>query len=148
MSQSLSRPIYFVQAHLANDSARQENLLSGTCIDSKTMSPSTEDNLGRRRFLLHREKAVEQAVERIRRFKDSGWETLSSDQRTDLRKVLAEIWENCEHNQWEQYCFSTLTRSDILRLVSLGNDVRAQHRQICDIREEIGAILLSCSTGS
>lgn len=112
------------------------------------MPPSTEDNLGRRRFLIHRDKAVEHALERIQRFRDSGWETLTADQRNGLKTVLAEIWENCERSRWQQYCFSTLTREDLLRLISLGNDVRARHHQICDVREEIDAILLSCSTGS
>jgi hypothetical protein len=109
------------------------------------MEPSTEDNLGRRRFLLHRDKAVEQALERIRRAPDSGWATLSPDERAGLKAVLAEIWENCERGRWEQYCFSTLSKTDILRLVAIGDDMRAQHRQISDDRKEVEDILLSCS---
>jgi hypothetical protein len=111
------------------------------------MSPSTEDNLGRRRFLLHRDKAVEQALEKIRRAPDSRWETLTPEERAGLKAVLAEIWENCERERWQQYCFSTLTKADILRLIVLWDEVRAQHHQICDAREAVEAILLSCSSG-
>jgi hypothetical protein len=111
------------------------------------MSPSTDDNLGRRRFLLHRDKAVEQALERIRRAPDSQWETLSPEERAGLKGVLTEIWENCERERWQQYCFSTLTYPDILRLIALANEARAQHHQICDRHNEVEAILLSCSTG-
>jgi hypothetical protein len=110
------------------------------------MSPSTEDDLGRRRFLLHRDKAVEQALERIRRAPDSGWETLTHEQRTGLRNVLAEIWENCERERWQQYCFSTLNKADILRLTALADEARARHRQISDAGGEVEAILLSCTT--
>jgi hypothetical protein len=111
------------------------------------MSPTTEDNLGRRRFLLHRDMAVEQSLEKIRRAPDSGWETLTSGQRAGLRAVLVEIWENCERVRWQQYCFSTLTKADILRLVAIAEEVRGRHQQICDAHPEIEAILLSCATG-
>jgi hypothetical protein len=109
------------------------------------MSPTTEDNLGRRRFQLHRDKAVEQSLEKIRRNPDSGWETLTPEQRTRLKAVLSDIWENCERRRWEQYCFSTITRPDILHLITLADDLQARHRQICDARNDVEAILLPCS---
>lgn len=111
------------------------------------MSPTTEDNLGRRRFQLHRDKAVEQSLEKIRRAPDSGWETLTPEQRARLRTVLADIWENCERGRWDQYCFSTIARTDILRLIALNDEVRARHQQICDARGDFEAILLSCGMG-
>jgi hypothetical protein len=111
------------------------------------MARSTEDNLGRRRFLLHRDKAVEHALERIRRAPDSRWETLTPEEREGLKEVLAEIWENCERRRWEQYCFSIMTKDDIRQLITIRNDVRARHQQICDVREAVEAILLSCSSG-
>jgi hypothetical protein len=109
------------------------------------MSQSTEDDLGRRRFLLHRDKAVEQALERIRRVPESEWETLTPGERAGLKAVLAEVWENCERRRWQQYCFSTLAKPDILRLIALGDEVRGRHHQISDVRQEVEAILLSCS---
>jgi hypothetical protein len=111
------------------------------------MSPATEDNLGRRRFQLHRDKAVEQSLEKIRRAPDSAWESLTPEQRTRLKAVLADIWENCEHRRWEQYCFSTITKADILRLIALNDEVRARHQQISDARGDFEAILLSCGMG-
>ena len=111
------------------------------------MSPATEDNLGRRRFQLHRDKAVEQSLEKIRRAPDSGWETLTPEQRAGLKAVLAGIWENCERGRWEQYCFSTITKPGILRLIALNDEVRARHLQIGDVRGDFEVILLSCSTG-
>jgi hypothetical protein len=115
-------------------------------IDPKNrMSRSTEDNLGRRRFLLHRDKAVEHALERIRHAPHAGWETLSPDERAGLKSALTEIWENCGQERWQQYCFSTLTKSDILKLVSIVGGMRERHNVSCDGNEEIEAILLSCS---
>lgn len=112
------------------------------------MSLSTEDDLGRRRFLLHRDKAVEYALERIRRAPDAGWETLTPEERSGLKDVLNEIWENCDRGRWQQYCFSTMAKPDILRLIALGEEVRGRHHQICDARQEVDAILLPCSPGN
>jgi hypothetical protein len=111
------------------------------------MSPSTEDNLGRRRFQLHRDKAVEQSLEKIRRAPDSGWDALTPEQRAGLKAVLAEIWENCDRGRWQQYCFSTLTKADILRLIALAGEAKVQQHPISAIRETVEAILLSCSAG-
>jgi hypothetical protein len=111
------------------------------------MSPSTEDNLGRRRFLLHRDKAVEHALERIRHAPDSGWEMLSAEERAGLKSVLAEIWENSDREQWHEYSFSIVTKSDILTLIALGNDIKARHHLTDETRGGIEAILLSCSPG-
>lgn len=109
------------------------------------MSHSTEDNLGRRRFLLHRDKAVEHALERIRRSPDAEWETLSPEERAGLKAALTEIWDNCGRDRWEQYCFSTLSKLDILALIALVGDMRGRHDQSCPSKKEIEAILLACT---
>ena len=97
--------------------------------------------------MLHRDKAVEQSLEKIRRAPDSRWETLTAEERAGLKTVISEIWENCERGRFEQYCFSTMTYADILRLVDLGNDMRARHREICDARADVESILLPCTPG-
>jgi hypothetical protein len=111
------------------------------------MSTSTEDNLGRRRYLLLRDMAVEQALEKIRRAPDSAWGTLSPEERSGLRDVLTEVWETCERRRWQQYCFSTLAKADLLRLISLGNDIKARHHLADETRAAVDAILSSCTMG-
>ena len=110
------------------------------------MSPSTEDNLGRRRFLLHRDKAVEHALERIRRAPDSGWGMLSPEERAGLKEALAEIWENGDREHWHQYSFSLVTKFDILTLITLGNDTKVRHHLTPATQEAVDALLLSSST--
>jgi hypothetical protein len=107
------------------------------------MSPSTEDDLGRRRFLLYRDKAVEYALERIRHSPGAEWETLSPDERTRLKDALTEIWENCKRERWQQFSFSIVTRSDILALITLGNDIRTRHHLTDETEAAVEAILLS-----
>ena len=107
------------------------------------MSRSTEENLGRRRFLIHRDKAIEHALERIRRAPASEWEMLSSEERAGLRAALTEIWENVERERWQQYSFSIVTRSDILALIILGNTIKVRHCLNDETRAGIESILLS-----
>lgn len=107
------------------------------------MTHAPEENLGRRRFLLYRDKAVEHALERIRRAPDAGWESLSPEERIGLKRALGEIWESCDRDHWDQYCFSTLTKLDILTLVALVNEMLERHDHTCGSRKEIEDILLS-----
>jgi hypothetical protein len=109
------------------------------------MSRSTEDNLGRRRFLLHRDKAVEQALERIRHAPHAGLDMLSSEELAGLRLALSDIWENCGYERWQQYCFSTLTKPDLLNLITLVSTMRERHSSVCDAWKAVEEILLSCS---
>ena len=111
------------------------------------MSPSTDDNLGRRRYLLERDKAVEESLEKVRRAPDSRWEALTPEERTMLRAVITEVWETCERGRWKQFCFSTLTKTDILRLIALGDDIRTRHHLTDETRAAAESILLSCSPG-
>jgi hypothetical protein len=109
------------------------------------MSSSTEDNLGRRRFLLHRDKAVEHALERIRHADEAEWETLSAEQRTRLKEFLTELWIDTPRERWDQFCFSTLTKPHLLHLISLWNDWAEHHRLTAESRKTLDEILLSCS---
>jgi hypothetical protein len=112
------------------------------------MSLSTDDNLGRRRYLLLRDKAVEHALERIRRSPSARWEILSPEEHAGLRNALAMIWENCGHERWEQYCFSTLSRIDILALTALVNEMQERHLRTNECHGAIEAILLSSTNNN
>jgi hypothetical protein len=109
------------------------------------MSSSPEDNLGRRRFLIHRDRAVEHAIERIRRSPGAEWDTLTHEERTGLKAALAEIWHYSGREHWEQYCFSTLSRHDILALIELVSGMHGRHDPTAGARSEIEAILLACT---
>jgi hypothetical protein len=111
------------------------------------MPPTTEENLGRRRFLLHRDRAVEQALERVRRSPAAEWETLTHEERTALKNALTEIWHCCGRDRWEQYCFATLSKTDILALITLASGSKGRH-DILAKKAKIETILLSCNRDS
>jgi hypothetical protein len=88
------------------------------------MSPTSEEELGRRRFQLFREQAVEAAIEKIRNAPAAEWHSFSGADYTRLREILGEVWINIGREKWEGYAFSTLSRGDIRDLLSLGNTAR------------------------
>lgn len=84
------------------------------------MSRSTEEDLGRRRFQIEKEKAVEDAYEKIRRSFGQEWQIFSAEDYAVLRDVLGEIWISVDRNHWKNYCFSTLSHKDIHALIDMG----------------------------
>lgn len=105
------------------------------------MTPdSSHETLGRRRFQLSRDQAVEAAIEKIRRAPDADWHSFSSTDYSCLRGILGELWGSLEHDRWKQYSFSTLTREDIRALLDLGGGVPGRCLS-CATVEEMDAIL-------
>ena len=84
------------------------------------MPRTSDDTLGRRRFQLQKEQAVEAAVMKIQHAPAAEWNSFSDPDYTRLREILGELWINLEHEKWEEYSFSTLTRQDIRDLITLG----------------------------
>ncbi|PKG33091.1 hypothetical protein [Methanoregula sp.] len=83
------------------------------------MPSTSKEELGRRRFELQKEQAIEAAIEKIRRAPDAGWASFSGGDYTRLREILAEIWIGVDREKWQQYTFSTLTKEDIRELLEL-----------------------------
>ncbi len=91
------------------------------------MSRVPDDTLGRRIFQIHKEKAVEHAVERICRAKDFGWQSCPTEDYEALREVLGELWINIDQKRWDSYSFAKLTRDEILSLITAGREIRSGH---------------------
>lgn len=105
-----------------------------------TMSRTSEEELGRRRFQLFREQAVESAIEKIRHAPAAEWQSFSGSDYTRLRDILGELWINLEREKWGGYSFSSLTRQDLQDLITLGTS--AQGRSLPrSVIEEMDAIL-------
>ncbi|MFZ0004929.1 MAG: hypothetical protein WCC86_01455 [Methanoregula sp.] len=83
------------------------------------MTRTSNDELGRRRFQLRKEQAVEEAIEKIRHSSAVNWPDLCGSDCMLLRKILGELWGRLERKKWEKYTFSTLTHQDIRDLLAL-----------------------------
>lgn len=88
------------------------------------MPRTSDETLGRRRFQLSRDLAVEAAIEKIRRAPLARWHTFSHADYVLLKELLGEIWIVMERERWDRYSFSTLTSQDLIQLLALGRQVR------------------------
>lgn len=88
------------------------------------MPDVTNDERGRRIFQLHKERAVETALEKVRRNLKSEWAAFSPDDIKTLTFILEEAWVSVERRIWEQCSFIRLTRKDLEEIISIGNDVK------------------------
>jgi hypothetical protein len=104
------------------------------------MSRTSDDSLGRRRFQLSRDQAVEAALEKIRHAPDADWHSFSGTDCACLRAVLGEFWGSIDHRKWKQYSFSSLTQKDLLAILALGAGL--PHRCLsCSTVDEMDKIL-------
>jgi hypothetical protein len=97
------------------------------------MPEVTNDERGRRIFQLHKERAVEAAIEKIRHNAGSGLSALSPQDLNTLNYILGETWFSVGRQIWQQSSFSRLTRKDLEEIISIGNDVKSKK-----LREETG----------
>jgi hypothetical protein len=97
------------------------------------MPDVTSDERGRRIFQLHKERAVEAAIEKIRHNPGSGLSAFSPEDIKMLNYILGETWVSAGRQIWEQSSFTRLTRKEIEEIIGIGNDVKNKK-----LREETG----------
>lgn len=97
------------------------------------MPDVTNDERGRRIFQIHKERAVEMAIEKIRRNPESKWSEFSPQDIKTINYILGETWVSVGRQIWEQSSFTRLTRKDLEEIISIGNDVKDKK-----LREEPG----------
>jgi hypothetical protein len=69
------------------------------------------DELGRRIFLIEKEKAVESAIEKMRHTLGGDWDLFREGDYEALKEVLGEAWTSIERPRWKAFQFSRLTRA-------------------------------------
>jgi len=86
------------------------------------MSQYTEEELGRRMFRLNMQKAVEEAVDKIRRNLEEEWTSFSSGDVLILKGILGDVWVSIERTSWDNMVFSRLTKEDVEEIIRTGKE--------------------------
>jgi hypothetical protein len=102
------------------------------------MPEITDDNLGRRLFQIQKEKAVEGALEKIRR--RTGTDLPAADNEA-LKEILGELWTSIDRSRWGSYSFSKLSREDLAALIVQGKYIKNKHAMTDDDLGALDAIL-------
>ena len=97
------------------------------------MPEVTSDERGRRVFQIHKEKAAEGAVEKIRKSQGLDWLVFSSGEVEILRYMLGETWVSLDRDTWEKCAFARLNRSQVDSIIRIGRLVKER-----EMREDRG----------
>lgn len=101
----------------------------------------SDEDLGIRAFQLKRAKAVERSIERIRHGLGESWKDLTEAEIEELEWALGELWSYVPRAEWENLLFGRLTMADIIKLLTLGSQLRRRSRPSVEILREMEAIV-------
>lgn len=102
------------------------------------MPEVTSDERGRRVFQIHKEKAAENAIEKIRKSLGLDWKIFSSSEVEMLRYMLGETWVSVDRDTWEKCAFSRMKRSQVETIIEIGKLVKKK-----EMREDSGVGMVS-----
>jgi hypothetical protein len=105
------------------------------------MYETTGDTLGRRLFQVQKEKAVEDALVKIRHRVGTEWNSIPASDSEILKDILGEVWTSIDRNRWGTYSFSKLSIKDINSLITIGKAVRANPPLTNDVLNSLDNIL-------
>jgi hypothetical protein len=98
-----------------------------------------DEEVGRRLFQIHREKAVEIAIEKMRRKMPSEWTSFTSSDIDILKHILGEAWVSIKRVEWEAISFTKLTKKDLQEIIQIAKQVHSKEKaekiaidEICD----------------
>jgi hypothetical protein len=97
------------------------------------MPEVTSDERGRRVFQIHKEKAAEAAVEKIRQSMGLDWKVFTSTDLEILRYILEETWVSLDRDTWEKCAFSRMKKSQLESIIRIGRRVKRK-----EMREDRG----------
>jgi len=82
-----------------------------------------DEEVGRRLFQIHKEKAVEVALEKIRRKMPLEWKSFTSSDVDILKYILGEVWVCIKRSEWEAISFAKLTKKDLEAILHVAKQV-------------------------
>jgi len=109
------------------------------------MPDVTEDERGRRVFQIHKEMAVEMAMEKIRQNVGQDWKLYSVSDIDLLKYMLGESWVSMDRQSWGRCTFSRLVREDLDAIIRIGKEVKSRKRLEGDGIREMNEVLKKVS---
>jgi hypothetical protein len=105
------------------------------------MPEVTDDERGRRVFQIHRDMAVERAIEKIRENIGQDWKIYSTRDIDLLKYILGESWISLNRRTWESFAFTRLSRENIDEIIRIGKEVKGKKLLESDAVRDVVNIL-------
>jgi len=100
-----------------------------------------DEDLGIRAFQIKRAKAVERAIQLIRHGLGTSWAELTAEEIEELEWVLGELWAYVARAHWDDLLFGHVTVRDVVKMLTLGSQMRRHARNNIEILREVDAIV-------
>lgn len=101
----------------------------------------SDEDIGIRAFKIKRAKAVERATDRVRRSLGDSWPHLNAEEIEELEWILGELWAYVARDNWDDLRFSRVSMSDVIRILTLGSQLRRHARNSVEILREVEAVV-------
>ena len=107
------------------------------------MPEARDEEVGRRLFQIHKEKAVEVALEKMRRKMPSEWKSFTSADIDILKHILGEAWVCIKRSEWESISFAELTKKDLEAIILIANQVSNKEKPEKTAIDEVCAAIIT-----
>jgi hypothetical protein len=101
----------------------------------------SDEDIGIQAFKIKRAKAVERAVERVRRSLGDGWQHLNADEVEEFEWILGELWAYVARENWDDLRFSRMNMQDVIRVLTFGSQLRRHARNSIEILRDVEKVV-------
>ncbi len=105
----------------------------------------TDEDIGIRAFQIKKEKAAERAIERLRHGLGQSWGSLTPEEVDELDWVFGELWAYVSRDKWDDLQFGHLDVTDVIKILTLGSQMRRHARGSIEILKDVDAIVTAKS---
>ena len=103
----------------------------------------TDEELGMRTFQVKKARAVERAMERMRKGLKDEWSQFTMQELEAVSWLLGEVWAYVAHVDWEDLHFSTLTITDIRRMLGFAREITHHSRPSVDVLQDVYQMIVA-----
>lgn len=105
----------------------------------------SDEEIGMRTFQMRKARAIERAMERLRKGLDLEWAKFSNAEIEALGYIFGELWAYVAHDEWDRLRFSTLDTTDVRRLLNLARELVNHRRNSVDILQDANTVIVGKS---
>ena len=112
-------------------------------MSSNNQRPDVSDEeIGMRTFQIRKAQAVERASERLRQGLGTEWAKFTAPEIEAIGYVLGELWAYIAHSEWEDLHFSTLSITDVRRILNYARELVNHKRNSVDVLHDVHQLIV------
>jgi len=112
-------------------------------MSSNNQRPDVSDEeIGMRTFQIRKAQAVERASERLRQGLGVEWTKFTAPEIEAIGYVLGELWAYIAHSEWEDLHFSTLSITDVRRILNYARELVNHKRNSVDVLHDVHQLIV------